>query len=198
MKYIEAMELALEALKKTQSEGYNLPGTAIEEAITAIKQALATPVQEPVGYFYFDEGQWKQASDPISFAGCTKLYNYAPTAQRQWVGLTDEDRVDLWKATETDNRMVLIDAIEVKLREKNTAAQPAVPHGWWIVQSTPEGLKMWPTSENKLMEVTAQPSPVPLTDEQIHSLWRNHPNRTNIVAVVRAIETAHGITKGQS
>jgi hypothetical protein len=41
-------------------------------------------------------------------------------AQRQWVGLTDEERVDLWKATETDNRMVLIDAIEAKLKEKNT------------------------------------------------------------------------------
>jgi len=40
--------------------------------------------------------------------------------QRTLVGLTDEERVDLWKATETDNRMVLIDAIEAKLKEKNT------------------------------------------------------------------------------
>ena len=40
-------------------------------------------------------------------------------AQRTWVGLTDEERVDLWKATETDNRMVLIEAIEAKLKEKN-------------------------------------------------------------------------------
>ncbi len=38
----------------------------------------------------------------------------------------------------------------------------------------------------------AQPA-VPLTDGQIHTLWRNHPNRTNIVDVVRAIEAAHGI-----
>ena len=37
----------------------------------------------------------------------------------EWRGLTDEERVDLWKATETDNRMVLIDAIEAKLKEKN-------------------------------------------------------------------------------
>jgi hypothetical protein len=37
-------------------------------------------LQEPVGYFYLDEGQWKQASDPISFAGCTKLYKYPPAA----------------------------------------------------------------------------------------------------------------------
>jgi hypothetical protein len=32
------------------------------------------PEQEPLGHFYFDEGQWKQARDPISFPGCTKLY----------------------------------------------------------------------------------------------------------------------------
>jgi hypothetical protein len=49
----------------------------------------------------------------------TKLYTSPQPAQRQWVGLTDEERVDLWKATETDNRMVLIDAIEAKLRSKN-------------------------------------------------------------------------------
>lgn len=31
---------------------------------------------QPVGYFYFDEGNWKQANDPISFPGCTKLYKH--------------------------------------------------------------------------------------------------------------------------
>ena len=40
-------------------------------------------------------------------------------AQRAWVGLTDENRVYLWKATETDNRMVLIDATEAFLKERN-------------------------------------------------------------------------------
>ena len=39
----EALELALEALLKTQNEGFNLPGSAIREAITAIKEALAQP-----------------------------------------------------------------------------------------------------------------------------------------------------------
>ena len=43
----------------------------------------------------------------------------AMLAQRTWVGLTDEERVDLWIATETDNRMVLIDTIEAKLKERN-------------------------------------------------------------------------------
>ena len=39
----QALEMALEALLKTQNEGFNLPGSAIREAITAIKEALAQP-----------------------------------------------------------------------------------------------------------------------------------------------------------
>ena len=39
----KVFELALEALLKTQNEGFNLPGSAIREAITAIKEALAQP-----------------------------------------------------------------------------------------------------------------------------------------------------------
>ena len=41
----KVFELALEALLKTQNEGFNLPGSAIREAITAIKEALAQPEQ---------------------------------------------------------------------------------------------------------------------------------------------------------
>ena len=42
-----ALKLALEALKKTQSEGYNLPSMAISEAILVAEAALAQPEQEP-------------------------------------------------------------------------------------------------------------------------------------------------------
>ena len=52
----EALKLALEALQKTQSEGYNLPATAIEEAITAIKAALAQE-QEPVALLLLQSKQ---------------------------------------------------------------------------------------------------------------------------------------------
>jgi hypothetical protein len=67
------------------------------------KRAQPAPVQEPVEKHYVDGG-----------------HIVYPAAQRQWVGLTDEERVALWKATETDNRMVLINAVEAKLKEKNT------------------------------------------------------------------------------
>ena len=42
----KVFELALEALLKTQNEGFNLPGSAIREAIIAIKEALAQPDQD--------------------------------------------------------------------------------------------------------------------------------------------------------
>ena len=46
----KVIELALEALLKTQNEGFNLPGSAIREAITAMKELLAQPEQEPCEY----------------------------------------------------------------------------------------------------------------------------------------------------
>ena len=68
----EALKLALEALQKTQSEGYNLPATAISEAITAIEAALAQPEQEPMviyvvkyqtGYDYAEFVSYHQNKD---------------------------------------------------------------------------------------------------------------------------------------
>jgi len=58
----------------------------------------------------------------------------------------------------------------------------AMPQGWWIVESTPEALNMWPTSANILLdEALAQPSlpvqPVqrkPLTYEQNIALRKGH------------------------
>jgi hypothetical protein len=43
----EALKLALEALEKSAR---NWPSDSIIEAITAIKEALAQPVQEPVAW----------------------------------------------------------------------------------------------------------------------------------------------------
>ena len=44
------------------------------------------------------------------------------TAQRQWVGLTDEDKKGFWTADQMTNKewSDLFTAIESKLREKNT------------------------------------------------------------------------------
>jgi hypothetical protein len=79
---------------------YNTYGDEAIEVYEAIEQALAAPAQEIVcstglchykpaapvqelaGYFYLDDGQWKQAHDPVSFPGCTKLYTTPPAKQQ--------------------------------------------------------------------------------------------------------------------
>jgi hypothetical protein len=105
---------------------------AFEALVRADERALAAPVQER----NFCERCGKRLGDfihtctpPTAQQDIQRLSALVRAqqitidkleAQRQWVGLTEEERVDLWKATETDNRMVLIDAIEAKLKEKNT------------------------------------------------------------------------------
>jgi hypothetical protein len=47
----------------------------------------------------------------------------APAAQRQWVGLTEQEAAECWSTSTVRTWQ----AIEAKLKEKNAAAQPAVP-----------------------------------------------------------------------
>jgi hypothetical protein len=95
-----------------------------EAAITAIKQARSAPVQEPVA-----DGLIRQyitalvANKPDEAANATKgmvdyVYTAPPAAQRQWVGLTDEEiyKIDCLLIT---NITELVMAIEAKLRSKN-------------------------------------------------------------------------------
>jgi hypothetical protein len=110
----EALKLALEALETCEVAW---PGTRfkskyfaedeVKAAITAIKQALAAPVQEPVAI------GWDTKTDTPIMG-----YTTPPAAQRQWVGLTDEERddvLDIYITAEGRAR-----AIEAKLKEKNT------------------------------------------------------------------------------
>jgi hypothetical protein len=117
----EALKLALEALQWNWG-GEPLPTLELQ-AINAIKEALAQ-------------------SDDLTIAYMAGLYDgknkYAP--QREWVGLTDEEKSDLWCKSTGQNcvnedthpsaqimNLVIrqqgfnfAKAIEAKLKEKNT------------------------------------------------------------------------------
>jgi hypothetical protein len=139
---IEAMKLALEALEKnyvlingterflgldqikdTYYAGcFDVDGInkQTNDAITTLRTAIEqAEKQEPVGEVINDRGE----VDYISYlppAG-TPLY----TAPRQWVGLTDEEIMEMLDYGQYGGRVPkyarnFVDAIEAKLKEKNT------------------------------------------------------------------------------
>jgi len=94
--------------------------------------APAAPVQEPVH-------QWRQKHSPYWYDGYPDnddgggpyetriLYTTPPAAQRQWVGLTDEEISEAYNAASRKalygmgpTRVDVYEAIESKLKEKNT------------------------------------------------------------------------------
>jgi len=111
--------------------------TAIEMIDAILKEhpaAQPTPVQEPVAWrkfngFRFDYIEHQPALSGMVSKEWKPLYDTTPpAAQRQWVGLTDEEmylNCPNWLSQEQCK--VWIQQIEAKLKEKNAAAQPAVP-----------------------------------------------------------------------
>jgi hypothetical protein len=98
-----------------------------DNKLSAIKQALAAPVQEPVAWMYPDDYERMLTSETfctvysVEVGSATRgessvaLYTTPPAAQRQWVGLTEQEAAECW-STDTVRTW---QAIEAKLKEKN-------------------------------------------------------------------------------
>ena len=145
----EALKLALEALEFIPESGSMLGAHAEAkrlEAITAIKEALAQPEQEPVAFMREDEDctdcivfVWErteehtiplyttppqrkpeQESDDLTIAYMSGVFDgkNKDAPRREWVGLTRDEVLDI-EETET-HPLAFYRAIEAKLREKNT------------------------------------------------------------------------------
>jgi hypothetical protein len=140
----KTLKLALEALKHligNQSLHYTYRGKA-EKAITAIKQALAQPAQEPVcpdckaGVLYecvacsSNNYPAKPAQEPVGYV--TRLYPVltlsvpvgsklytTPPQRKEWQGLTDEERVQVLHSGDKEGYLEYAKGIEAKLKEKN-------------------------------------------------------------------------------
>ena len=121
----EALKLALEALETLMIER----GSIYDQAITAIKEALAQPEQEPLEYWNAVEGWVKinEVREHFDSVGCGTIYKtagedrvpvYTTPPQRTWVGLTDEEVGDLSDfAYANDEEFVR--NVEKYLKEKN-------------------------------------------------------------------------------
>jgi hypothetical protein len=130
----EALKLALEALELANyyvadyCNGYTIE--EIDDAITAIKEALAQP--EPVAWmFQHDEtGRMNYVSNdgihnPAMFLEMNPRYAlvcplYTTLPQRTWVGLTEDELSDVLDATHGKEWWDLLKVFEAKLKEKNT------------------------------------------------------------------------------
>jgi len=112
----EALKLALEALEVWVEGFSDLVDDLDEQAITAIKEALAQPAQEPVAKLNgIDKygpmlGWYKHWTN---FPVGTKLYT--TPQQRPWIGLTFAEICEC----ENDSLLKFARAVEAKLKEKN-------------------------------------------------------------------------------
>jgi len=88
------------------------------KAIKDIESELAKPEQEPVGRFIYvvDSDAWVQ-----DYSNTIGQPLYTAPSRQEWVGLTDEEILDLWIANHKDTGATdaFARAIEAKLKEKN-------------------------------------------------------------------------------
>ena len=121
----QAAQQALEALKSVQD---HKPNNETNAAITALRTALEQPEQEP--------SQWRDmvvvnlVREGINKHKARDLADHfttPPAAQRPWVGLTDEEIVEIAKQTKSaepgrDGYILPVSfarAVEAKLKERN-------------------------------------------------------------------------------
>ena len=139
----EALKLALEALEKCDSalaielDAWDIDpplhhvlvaSNACGPAITAIKEALAQQ-QEPVAWMYPDDYEHMTTSETFctvysvevgrATRGESIVALYTSPPAKPWVGLTDEDKAELDEKY-GDDTLAHLDAVEAKLKEKNT------------------------------------------------------------------------------
>ena len=142
-KQIEALKLALEALKQIDEA---MPFPVAKFAQAAIREALADSAlgrmaenERELGLDYMEPAQQQQ--EPVAYASDVEFDDETeiipaeqkgklgtaglriplyiePLASKPWVGLTDEEKAEL-DAEHGDDMLAHLDAIEAKLKEKN-------------------------------------------------------------------------------
>ena len=150
MNLFKAAEMVLEAWDWDFSEPRN---KELRKRMKALRQALAQPEQEPVGYVFKATNHYGETAHfgvrsaakawaksgtvemvPIKIfkvvqkpcSSCESLartvmldqtYHESIMTKREWIGLTDEDKDELLNL---DNWTDIVEAVEAKLKEKNT------------------------------------------------------------------------------
>jgi hypothetical protein len=122
----KAMLLALENVRGYDVE--NLYG--LDDEIDALRTAIEAETAQGQEPFCYHDGRNIVGKEFADHSDVFPLYTTPPAAQRQWVGLTDEDIFSVlgnlqkrYNGPPTeDSRVVFALAIEAKLRKKNGGA----------------------------------------------------------------------------
>ena len=112
-KQTEALKLALDYIVATNksSEFWLVPASNLNNVVTAIKDSLAQPEQEPVEVCC---GDYHKCSKPCTLRG--RYYGEKLAPQRPWVGLTAQEAADCWTTSATQTWK----NFEAALKKKNT------------------------------------------------------------------------------
>ena len=126
---IEAMKQALEALENAWLDASMGKGDVSRHtaAITSLRQAIAEAEKEQALQKLHDEnerlglyqGVYEQEPVRLQCTTCGTVYADGVPPQRQWVGLTDDEKEMLSYAAE-GNTWQAVELAEAKLKEKNT------------------------------------------------------------------------------
>jgi len=123
----EALRMALEFIERVNKDGWILADFEPEmyATITAIKEALAQPEQEPVAWKLPDKNVvfWEDTKEVDEYHGFEPTIPLYPHPQRTWVGLTNNDLQPIAEEYRILFGSWVHDfarAIEAKLKEKNT------------------------------------------------------------------------------
>ena len=128
----EALKLALDTLTsyRTVIKKYGYAFEKGEVSITAIKDVLAQPEQEPLEYWNAVEGWVKidEVRQHFETVSCGTIYKtggegrvplYTTPPKREWVGLTEMDIRNIFPHASYPLFLKTVSAIEAKLKELN-------------------------------------------------------------------------------
>jgi hypothetical protein len=117
----KAAEMALEFVEWFASDDHSVrPQHKAPEVVEALRQALAQPEQEPVGYVTIETiSSWAKVPSIKWFKKPTQGPLYTAPPKREWVGMTDEE-VESWRGNYDFFDSALVREVEAKLKEKNS------------------------------------------------------------------------------
>jgi len=133
----EALRMALDALELAHPR-FGIATEKHKQTITAIKQALAAPVQEPVGWISnkdFEPIRIRIMQEAYELADSNNPEGYNAikvmcgdvqkmlSPQRTWVSLTDEEIQECLQGLPTQTIDVYARRIDAKLKQKNGYAE---------------------------------------------------------------------------